>query len=733
MNKSQFGISLMAILWHAHAQGGVTQAQAVPAAQQVQGSREATPQAASVVEVTASRDLGVRRMEVAGRVVVSGEELMRYGEANLVGSLKHIPGITVENVGGHPDIRLHGLGAGYTQILLDGKPVPPGFTFDAVPAELVDRVEVYRTATAEQSTQAVAGTVNIVLKHKARSQQRQIAIGLVSQRGKISPNFNFLFGEQLEDLNYTIPANFANNAINEVSSVYQVERRGSNQPVLSQEIAQTLIGHSRELNLSPSIMWKMPAEQTLALNNYISHVAVDAVNKENTTTSPGTVAEFASDTLRLNQNIDILNSDLNWTRKFGDSKTFENRLGLTYFHRAMTANFAGFAPGNNQVLDRQVAGDSTNKLLTLTGKWSDSIAAGHNIAIGWDGSYSQRDEHRVQVDTRTVGRAPWNIDEAYDARIGRLALFARDEWEVTPRLSSYLGLRWEQLTTRSDGSTLGAGVANKAQVWSPTLQILWKLPDSATDQVRLGLARTYRAPDTGDLIPRRYIANSNGPANPDNQGNPNLRPELSWGLVGAYEHYIGKLGLLSVSGSVRRIDGVLMRHLYQDTRWISIPVNNGQATTRGLEVELKLPLAEFFESGKAWTAKFNVARNWSTVDALPGPDNRLATQTPVTAGAEINYGSNDAPFSAGASFTFRHGGYVRTSMMEAVNASVQRGFDLFAVWKLGKQDRLRFTVGNINSGDRVNEAIYFNQGSVINRATLVHTPIRATVNLSHQF
>jgi iron complex outermembrane receptor protein len=53
------------------------------------------------------------------------------------------------------------LGAGYTQILINGVPAPQGFNLDQLSPS---QIEVPRASTAEQSTQAVAGTINIILK-----------------------------------------------------------------------------------------------------------------------------------------------------------------------------------------------------------------------------------------------------------------------------------------------------------------------------------------------------------------------------------------------------------------------------------------------------------------------------------------------------------------------------------------------------------------------------------------
>lgn len=148
-----------------------TAVQAQAAAEPPKSPASATEAAAAQkVEVTGSADqYNPRRDDTAAKIVVTQEELARYGDTTLSDVLKRQPGITVSggNAGrGGGEIRMRGLGAGYTQILLNGEPAPPGFTLDSLPPSQVERIEIVRAATAEFSTQAIAGTINIVLKNK---------------------------------------------------------------------------------------------------------------------------------------------------------------------------------------------------------------------------------------------------------------------------------------------------------------------------------------------------------------------------------------------------------------------------------------------------------------------------------------------------------------------------------------------------------------------------------------
>ncbi|MGH8105360.1 MAG: TonB-dependent receptor plug domain-containing protein, partial [Arenimonas sp.] len=97
--------------------------------------------------------------------------------------LKRVPSVAfVSDVLEYDGARLRGLDPGYTQILINGKKVPGAgidrsFFVDRIPAELVERVEIIRSASANRSGDAVAGALNIVLRDAYRFDGKYIRIG----------------------------------------------------------------------------------------------------------------------------------------------------------------------------------------------------------------------------------------------------------------------------------------------------------------------------------------------------------------------------------------------------------------------------------------------------------------------------------------------------------------------------------------------------------------------------
>ena len=100
-----------------------------------------------------STDNDLRRRAQTAKQIYGREELDKYGDGNVADVLKRLPGISMQ--GNAP--RMRGLGSGYTLILINGDPAPPGFALDQLDPAQVERIEVTKGPTANQSAQAVAG------------------------------------------------------------------------------------------------------------------------------------------------------------------------------------------------------------------------------------------------------------------------------------------------------------------------------------------------------------------------------------------------------------------------------------------------------------------------------------------------------------------------------------------------------------------------------------------------
>lgn len=126
--------------------------------------------------------------------------------------------------------------------------------------------------------------------------------------------------------------------------------------------------------------------------------------------------------------------------------------------------------------------------------------------------------------------------------------------------------------------------------------------------------------------------------------------------------------MISVSASMRRIDNYTRTDIGESpadpAKAISMSINNGTPTTRGLEFEAKFPLKSLIASAPAIDLRANVSRNWSSVDAVTWPNNRLDPQAPFSSTLALDYKAGK--LSTGGSYSFRNGGLVRVSDEQTV-------------------------------------------------------------------
>jgi outer membrane receptor for ferrienterochelin and colicins len=701
-----------------------------------QGTKPA-PVAASIQQVEikgAAATYDARRNDTATKIVVSQEEILRNGDTTIGEVLKRLPGVTVGGVQGRGgDIRMRGLGSGYTQILLNGEPSPAGFSLDSLSPDMIERIEIMRAATAEYSTQAIAGAINIVLKRAIVTAQREIKAGLQEDNGNYGTNVNFQLADRKGPVSYAIGGGITYARFERPSEIVTEGSNVAGTQTLLRRADEQSRGHFEAFNLSPRINWTLGPGDVITSQSFISVNRFNGDNTERVHTLLGAAPQYSATNFNIESDSDLFRTDVSWTRKLAQGAKLDMKAGVNYSTRDTRVPSLHFDAAGKQVLDQLVTSGVVDKGFTASGKYATPIFEGHALAAGWDAAYNKRDEDRFERDTPAPAGVENPVDQVFAANVSRLALFAQDEWTVTPRWSVYAGLRWEGIETRSSGAGY-APIDNKSSVWSPLFQTLWKLPGSKSDQVRLGLTRTYKAPGVGSLIPRRFTSNNNSQTSPDQQGNPLLKPELAWGLDLAYEHYLEGGGLLTASTFVRRIEDITHNRVDKiDSLWVSTPVNDGVANTRGIELEAKLPLRSLYKTAPNIDFRANVARNWSTLTAVPGPNNRLDQQTPFSGTVGADYKLDGTPLTLGGSYSFQNGGPVRVSFNQYAYSVPKRSLDLYGLWKFNPKNQLRVSLANALHQDNVVQSSYEDASGGLSDTTITPTSVVMRALLEMKF
>lgn len=689
------------------------------------------------VEVRGAGEPHARRDALEARIVVGRDELLRQGDSNLADALRRVPGITVSTTGGRgAEIRMSGLGGGYTQVLLNGEPVPPGFSLESLSPELIERVEVSRSPGVDQSAQAIAGSVNIVLRRTVRTAQRDIKLGgaralerpTASVDGTIADRdgaWAWGLGVGLVTEDQAWPMRLALRATDvddRLVQAYTTDKRE--------------FDRSDSLNLTPRLSYAPNDHDSLSTDHLLRVRRSTGGALDRRTAQVGDPPILGRNDLYLVADVVQWRGRVGWNRQFADAAKLEAKLGATYARRASEAEFDGWDVAGTPIRDAQVHSVAVDQGASAAGKYRRSLGEAHTLTLGWDGEYGQRNEDRIQREQPLPGGLPVeNLDEVYQADVTRMALFAQDEWALDAQWNASLGLRWEGLRSVSEGNVF-EGVTRQTSVFSPVLRAVWKLPETR-DQLRIGLARTYKAPTPRELMPRRFVANENSPTTPDLQGNPGLRPELAWGLDLAYERYLGPAGMASLSAYAKRVQDVILDELsLQDvgaeTHWVQRRSNQGVARIWGVELETRLDLRKRWAEAPPVELRANLGWNQSRVDAVPGPDNRLARQTPFALNLGADWRPGTGPWVAGGNFNLQGGGPVRLSPKRWGGTPTKRLLDLYVQYKAGDTDQWRLALNNLLHQDEVTPARVDADGLSYAQSELLRTGVAVRLSWEHR-
>jgi outer membrane receptor protein involved in Fe transport len=660
-----------------------------------------------VQQVTVSASaLEQRAQSTTAAIVVTRDEILRQGDATLTEVLKRQPGISIDGAPGKPAIRMRGLGSGYVSILLNGLPAPGGFSLESISPDLVERIEILRAPTAETSGQAVAGAINIVLRKagKGAAPQTEVKAGAFFDAGRASPSLTAQRSGRAGALGYTLAATLKRND----RAYTGVATEEGRVPVLLRHTAYDDHQLSDLLELAPRLDWQPNQRDTLSSQSYVRWQRNDNLKSELESVETGAATSFPHGYHSYQAHSAQAYADLSWTRRLDEGARLSAKLSGYALKRDAGFVYRGMDLRDTLLETHQVASGPAERELNFNGSYRRPLFKTHALALGWELGRKRRDEYRREHQFDAAARPLLDSDEAYQAMVRRTAFWIQDEWDIGEAWSAYLGLRREDLHTTGEGNA-HAPVDVDSGVWSPIFQALFKPggqdKDKGRDQFRVALSRTYKAPQIVQLMPRRYtVDNGNTATNPDQQGNPNLRPELALGADLAWEHYLGKEDMLSLSAFAKRIRDITLDRVFQQNGvWIVMPDNAGAASVRGLEFE-----ARTRRGGLA--GRFNLARNWSRLEAVAGPDNRIAGQPAWSGNLGLDYAPPNQPVELGGTYTHRSGYASRQSPQLADYAGAKRQLDLYAVWKRGQKSKLRLSVSDLLHRNYVERSTYADQG-----------------------
>ena len=695
------------------------------------GAADAAPDPKQLDTVVVQAEIMYRNRtpDIAPVLSYDLEYFQRF-EPNTVGDMvKRVPGAAFvgSDIMEYDGVQLRGLGGGYTQVLINGKKVPGAgddrsFWVDRIPAEMVDRIEVLRSNSANRSGDAVAGAINIILRDAYGFDGSYLRIG-VNRRddGEVNPTFGAvasgeaLGGRLLGGIN--------------VQDRYRAKTKRSDRYA--------------DPSMEELVSWE-DQEEVKDGRDYSGNLSYTA--------DVGETGRFSIDGFYVKTDRDV--TEVSFEEEYDDGEVITADVpGLS------TVDQQNWGIGAEYRFD--MAGGTTEIDLDharFEDKSMESEEAHAHVDGEWDGSEAERldidasdaetslklahkrtlgaTEMEFGVDYRTKKR---DINHAYyefaadeegdpvvyelDTRIGSLI----EETRIDPylmfsgtagTLAWEAGLRYE--TTDSDIESSQDGdvirVSKDYGELLPSLHLKWDLTEA--DRISLSLARSIKRPNFNELIPALLDGEY---GDNDYIGNPELDPETANGLDLGYERRLGKHGVVGINFFYRDVQNLIelvntgepseeMQDAWEEMvedgdyptveeamaaepadSWLFTSANVGDGKVYGVEFDLSTPLTAF---GMDDTGVFmNYAYIKSDVDDFMG-ERRFNNQ----ARSAFNVGFiQDLPTLAasfGVSYRKQGDAYERI-VGEEVTIRYGKDLEAFVEKRFGDNVSLRLTASNL--------------------------------------
>jgi outer membrane receptor for ferrienterochelin and colicins len=674
------------------------------------------PQSIDTIDVTGKRNSTTdRRDSSAAKIIFTREDIEQYGDSNLGDVLRRLPSVTQ---GGRPGrggpIQMRGMGGGFTQILINGERIAPGFSVEQITPEQVERIEILRAPTAETGTRAIAGTINIILREALVAKNNEFRGGVQVERSATTPNLAWTYNDKIgESGSYNITLSTTHTAQitdTNTQTTYQNINSGATE-YLQQGFSQT--NDKRDsLFLTSRLQWRLGPGEQFSLQPFIVSNRYYNRFSGNITQLVG-VEPYATSEGRVDGQLNVARFMTMLQKRINQDTRFELRAGGGQF---TTDSYLVSTQRNREgadVLAQTVRTDNKDLSGNIVGKLSRNWGEGHVFVTGAEFELTKRVDNAV---TRYNGqRQLAEFGDEVNVKTTRRAFYLQDEWDPGPQFSTYFGARWEGIETKSD--TPANPVSNKSSVLNPLAFGVWRFAAPKRDQIRLSLTQSYRAPTTQNLVARPSLntlfpaPGANTSASPDRAGNPTLKPEIANGIDLAYENYLKAGGVVSVNFFTRQIKDLIRNVTALETvswattpRYVSRPQNFAKARTSGIEFDAKFALPELIEGATPINVRANLSVFDSNVAGIPGPNNRISEQPKATGNLGADYRFRGTPFSIGGTLAFTPAYETQLTVDQFQKVSTKRVFDAYGLWNVTPTTRVRLTFSNIAPRDLTTES-----------------------------
>ena len=564
-----------------------------------------------------------RTDDVAPTLSYDLEYFQRFEPLTVGDALKRVPSVAfLSDVLESDGVRLRGLDPGYTQILINGERVPGAgvdrsFFVDRIPAELIERIEVVRSSSANRSGDAVAGAINIVLRDALSLDGGYVRLGALnwsdSEYGRWGGTFGGVWGGEVGPGRLLLGVNVQDRR--NPKDKYSVRYDQPGGTIQNTEV-QTDVRDGTDYSANASYLVDVGGGE-LRLSG--AFVRTDRYQDEDSIEYRNGIENNAN-LLTVNDNdLDIRTDNLSLGARY-EHEMFGGETVFKLGYASIDDDQYEFEGESEYLRDANPFPDEDRYTLDSTSveikdeELSGSVEHRRDLSNGLELEFgvqwNQKDRDSLIQETP---RIRFNVPNAPTPRpaVPAFGPFAPvpggDATIEETRIDPYVmvsgesgavkweaGLRYETTDTTINDFTVAPADRTTDNDYSfllPSASL--RIALSENDRVIASVARTVRRPNFNFLSPA-ILEEEFGDS--DFQGNPNLQPETAWGADIGFEHRIGRRGVFGVNAFYRDITDLI-----EETNtgvvgsagpgtFVYTVDNVGDGKVWGLEFDLSTPL-----------------------------------------------------------------------------------------------------------------------------------------------
>ncbi|MBU0592843.1 MAG: TonB-dependent receptor [Gammaproteobacteria bacterium] len=594
--------------------------------------------------------------------VVTSKDIDKMNVQSVDEALTYLPGVYTNRPGGHEpsvmgtNVLLRGIpDYSRTLVLVDGQtlndPYIGAVTWESVPAETVERIEVVPGPFSSlYGGSAMGGVINIITKAPTKRE--------FSLKGGVGTN-NFQSGSLVYQDRLGERIGIVLDYAHKQSDGYIKDEvvikpgtaggtivTGAQRTTDSSGNAAYLVGDKgtngwNSQNLGVKLYVDLPADSRLTLgasqflyestgrnhyNTYLRDAAGNPVVAGNVTVA-GTSTNL---TVREKDFLTGPDSEIKEYNRY--TAEYEKQLGKGSTLKA-TLGYSDMPLYNNYFVLGSAAtlanGGSASRMLRPSNELSGTVQASfpladsHYLVAGVSGN-------KRKIDTITYSVSDWRdagitgpVQNQTSGEDTTYALFVQDEITLSPRLTAYLGGRYDSWSTEGYIEQVRAPAykneyTSRSQThFSPKASMVYRPGDTTT--LRGSIGNSFHAPNLRDTF-GWWTPQTGYTYTP----NPDLKPETVTSMELGIEQQVGSGTLLRATIYESRLKDLIYR-TQSDTLMEQSVANAGVAKVKGIELEVRQKLMN------GLTAFANLTFNDSKItenQANPATEGKYMTRTP---------------------------------------------------------------------------------------------------------